>query len=115
MVSIRNGEIEPRSMDFIEQARKLEWYKPGEEPGIDDRPTDSALKMRLPGGGSPDLVMAHVYANLALREVFHFDKPEAMFPKESMGDVFGYGKVFAKDQPQSPLRPDGTMTFGRVR
>ncbi len=115
MVAIRNKEIEPRSRDFIEQARKLEWYKPGEEPGISDRPSDASLKMRLPGGGSPDIVMAHVYANLALREVFTFDKPEDLFAKGSYGDEFGYGKVFAKDESggMTTVFGDGTMRLGR--
>lgn len=114
MIAVRNGDILPRSRDFLDQARKLEWYKPGEEPGLSDRPTDASLKMRLPGGGSPDIVMAHVYANLALREVFHYDKPEDLFPKGSLGDIFGYEKVFAPTPSgESVVDGSGVAHYGR--
>lgn len=102
-VALRNGELAIRSKDTLEQMRKLEWYKPGEQVNITDRPSDRELKMRLPGGGSPDQVMSLAYSWLALDEVFHYDKPEDLFPKGSLGDIFGYGKVFAKDQPNTSL------------
>lgn len=115
-IAVLNGDIEIRDRDTIDQMRRLEWYKPGEEPGVKDRPVDAALRMRLPGGGSPDLVMATAYAWLALREVFHYEKPEDLFPKGSMGDIFGYGKIFAKpDGPTTLPTVNGTPTYGRVR
>lgn len=113
-IALINGEIELRDRDTLDQMRRLEWYKPGEEPGVKDRPSDAELKMRLPGGGSPDLVMATAYAWLALDEVFKYDKPEDLFPKGSLGDIFGYGKTFAKPTEGTNLpQVNGQVLIGR--
>lgn len=111
-IALINGDIEIRDRMTVDQMRRLEWFKPGEEPGVKDRPRDADLRMRLPGGGSPDATMGTAYAWLALREVFHYDKPEDLFPKGSLGDIFGYEKVFA---PKSNGVTVGNVVIGRTR
>jgi hypothetical protein len=49
------GSYEIRSRTLWDQMRNLQFYAKGEEPGKSDRQRDEALRVRLPGGGSPDL------------------------------------------------------------
>lgn len=114
-IAVLNGDIEIRDRTTLDEMRRLVWFKPGEEPGIKDRPRDADLRMRLPGGGSPDAVMGTAYAWLALREVYHYDVPEDLYPKGSLGDIFGYGKVFAKPLPESMVNANGVASFLRKR
>jgi hypothetical protein len=84
------GSYEIRSRTLWDQMRNLQFYAKGEEPGVSDRQRDEALRVRLPGGGSPDLVMALAYAWLAVREVVHYEKPKPKWEKGTLGDLLGH-------------------------
>lgn len=88
--AVLGGEMELRSRTLWDQMRKLQFFAKGEEPGVSDRIRDENLRIRLPGGGSPDLVMALAYAWLAQREVVHYEKPKPKYPKGSMGELMGH-------------------------
>jgi hypothetical protein len=77
--AVLDQEIVIRSSALLAQMRKLEFYAKGEEPGVGDRARDEKLQIRLPGGGSPDMVMAAAYAWLGNNEVVHFDRPKRKF------------------------------------
>lgn len=111
-IAIINGDIEIRDRMTVDQMRRLEWFKPGEEPGVKDRPRDAELRMRLPGGGSPDATMGTAYAWLALGEVHHFDKPADLFPPDSPGKLFGYDKIFGQPDSGAAIQV-GSGTYGR--
>lgn len=73
--SVRADEITLRSTSLMDQMSRLQWSAPNEIRDIEDRVGDSKLRMKLPGGGSPDLVMACAFALHAWREVVHFIPP----------------------------------------
>lgn len=88
--AVMDGEFEIRSTTLWDQMQKLQFYAKGEEAGVTDRARDEALRVKLPGGGSPDLVMALAYAWLSCREVVHYAPPKPKYEKGTLGDVLGH-------------------------
>jgi hypothetical protein len=80
--AVIDRELVIRSTWLLDQMARLQFFAPGEEPGVNDRARDEKLKIRLPGGGSPDLVMALAYAWLGVSEVVHFTPPKPRFVPE---------------------------------
>lgn len=107
-LAAKQGHMLLRSQQTIEQMGKLQWVSKAEEGGADREP-DERLKMKLQGGGSPDLVMAAMYANFALSQVHQFEKPEPVFMPGSYGDVFGLEKTLPE-----LFKPKSQATFIRV-
>lgn len=87
--AIRNRTLDLRSTTTIEQMAKLQWRGPSSEERTLEREPDERLKIKLSGGGSPDLVMATAYANMALECVHQFVKPSPRFQPGSFGDMMG--------------------------
>ncbi|MCC6295413.1 MAG: hypothetical protein IT469_01760 [Pseudomonadales bacterium] len=99
-LAVLNRQLELRSHELIRQMRILQWFARGEEPGKTDRARDEQLKIRLPGGGSPDLVMAAAYAWHARMEVTHFERPKTEpYAPGTLGDIFGFNKEAAAKAP----------------
>jgi phage terminase large subunit-like protein len=88
--------LEVRDDSVIDQMGRLKYHNPTEITQ-GQRLEDFRLKIKLSGGGSPDLVMALCYAWHALSEVHHFEKPEPLFPPGSMGEALGYEKLFTEE------------------
>ena len=55
-----------------------------------ERPEDVELKIKLDGGGSPDLVMALTYAWLGINEISHFTKPKPKYAPRALGTLLGH-------------------------
>ena len=91
--AVLNDELEIRSRTLWEQMKNLQFFAKGEEAGVTDRLRDENLRIRLPGGGSPDLVMALAYAWMAQGEVFHYEKPKPKWEKGTLGDLLGHEKL----------------------
>lgn len=80
------------SEPLLNQMGKLKWVPRNTKADQQERVQDDALKIKLVGGGSPDLVMAWLYAWYALSQVYLFDKPEPAFKPGTYGEVFGLDK-----------------------
>lgn len=70
---------------------------------------DDDLDIKLQGGGSPDLVMAAMYAWTAVTEMMKYDKPTPKYPAGTLGDVLGHEELEGEDE--APLyTPQPQMT-----
>ena len=86
--AIADKKIILRDRETIRQVGKLQWVpknKAADPAEVDDK----GLKMKLSGGGSPDLAMALAYAWLAAEEVPKFEKPKLALPAHSLGAILG--------------------------
>jgi hypothetical protein len=82
-----------RSKITIEQMRRTVWYSPREKTAGADRSRDEALQIKLNGGGSPDLVIAAMYAYYAgAFEAVHFPKPPKPFAEGTYGALLGWNE-----------------------
>ncbi len=91
-IAIRQGDIEIRSHNLIDQLSKLQ-FKPRTSIDPEDA-TDQDMQVKLAGGGSPDLVMALAYALHACREVEHFPAPAPVYAHGTAGDILDHADVF---------------------
>lgn len=94
--AVRADEITLRSTTLMDQMSRLQWSAPNEVRDIEDRVGDSKLRMKLPGGGSPDLVMACAFALHAWREVVHYDHPKTNYGPGTYGEVLGHNDLLKK-------------------
>jgi hypothetical protein len=85
-------EIELRSQPLIDQMAQLEWWSPKDEDGM--KADDSTLKMRLSGGGSPDLVRGLEYAWHGVSERGRFMAEQQKWAETTKGAAFGHDKDF---------------------
>jgi phage terminase large subunit-like protein len=88
--AIADGSLVMRSRETLEQMRSLEFYSPKEDADKGSRVRDQELKIRLPGGGSPDLVMGTAYAWLAAGEVSKFEEKKPKYGPGTYGAVLGH-------------------------
>lgn len=102
--AIRQGDIEIRSSDAIDQLSKLQFKPKGAiEP---DEALDSDMQVKLAGGGSPDLVMALAYAYHACHEVDFYPAPPMKYAHGSAGDILNHAELIDDEQQEaSPYRP----------
>lgn len=106
-LAIRQGDIAVRSKQLIDQLSKLQFKaRTSIEP---EDALDEDMKVKLAGGGSPDLVMACAYANHACDEVDHFPVIAPTYPEGSLGDILGHDEVF-EDEPAQPYKPGTPRT-----
>ena len=90
--AIRAGDVLFRSRALLDQLRRLQ-YAP--QTSIDpDAALDKHLRIRLSGGGSPDLVMAAGYAYHAAGQVGYFDAPAPRFKPGSLGQILNHGDLY---------------------
>lgn len=82
-----------RSRALLTQMSRLQFRESTPLP-TGDRREDRDLKVHLPGGGSPDLVMAAAYAYFASTQVHHYVKPKSEIIPGSLGDILGHATTF---------------------
>lgn len=88
--AVRDLAVLIRSRPLLQQMRKIQYKaKSSVEP---QAATDDDLRVKVAGGGSPDLVMAAAYAYHAIEEVGYFEEPEPVAPPGSLGDVLGHNE-----------------------
>lgn len=103
-IAVQDQTVELRSLSLMEQMQKLEFYAKGEDGGVKDRARDEALRVRIPGGGSPDLVMGAAYAWLGIREVAHFAPPPSPYAPDSLGAILEHEFPGGNRQTGASLR-----------
>jgi hypothetical protein len=85
-LAIVQDQLDLRSQPLMEQMTKLVFHE--RTTTNDERQGDDKLRVKLLGGGSPDLVYACSHAWHGVREVPNFVKPpKAAFPPGSMGSI----------------------------
>jgi hypothetical protein len=91
--AVLDRQVIIRSKITIEQMRRTVWYSPREKTAGADRSRDEALQIKLNGGGSPDLVIAAMYAYYAgAFEAVHFPKPPKPFAEGTYGALLGWNE-----------------------
>ncbi len=84
--------------ELIDQMSRLVYANPSEDrAGV--KLGDAALKLKLRGGGSPDLVMALMYANMALSEAVHFPPDPEPYQPGTWGELMGHAEHEAEERP----------------
>lgn len=86
-LAVRDDSIDLRSRALMQQMGKLQYRAPEREQKTGEREPDTELKMKLIGGGSPDLVKACAFTWHACREIIHYDKPTPAYPEDSLGEL----------------------------
>lgn len=104
--AVLDGSVLIRSRVLLEQMGKLQFRESTPSPD-GTRRSDEDLKVRLAGGGSPDLVMAAAYSWLANQQVIHFPREVDPFPPGSLGDILGHRDTHTTGKP-------GNVWAGRV-
>lgn len=98
-IAVAEQRIVIHSKMLVDQMRKMVFIDRSQATsGI--RSPDEGLKMRLLGGGSPDMVKALAYAWLGCTELVHYEPPAPKIVRGTMADVLGYAKLdddFAED------------------
>lgn len=89
-----------RSRMLLAQMSRLQFRESTPLP-TGDRREDRDLKVHLPGGGSPDLVMAAAYALFASTQVEHYPKPAPEIIPGTLGDLLGHGSTFDPEPNRS--------------
>lgn len=90
-------DYECRDDSIIDQMMRLKYHSRTELTS-GERGDDFRLKIKVSGGGSPDLVMAKCYARHACDEVEHFIEEKPMFEEGSMGAALGYEALFRENK-----------------
>jgi hypothetical protein len=83
--AVRQKRVALRAESLVEQMTKLIWATKGRANQDGEREPDERHRMKLIGGGSPDLVMAAAYACFALTQVYDFIPEQPALPAGSMG------------------------------
>lgn len=84
---VRDRAVEIRSHALLDQMGRLQLVPKGVITN-GERDPDETLKLKLRGGGSPDLCVALMYALRALREVYVYDESPPAFAPGSYGQIF---------------------------
>ncbi len=95
-LATQEGRIDWNTQSTIDQARKMKWVDPRLTP-TDDRVKDYELKIKLDGGGSPDEVMALMYAWHALNELPKYKKPDVLFLEGTLGAILGHNEFLIEE------------------
>jgi len=86
-LAVQRNEVEIRSEQLLDQMSRLQFRDTLRDQ--DERAEDEKLRVKLAGGGSPDLVMGLCYAWHGIREVGKFDVPDKpKYPPGSFGEMF---------------------------
>lgn len=107
--AVIDGSYTIRSKTTLEQMMRLQWHSRREDSNPDDRDRDDALKVKLPGGGSPDLVMAACYAWMGVREVMRFDPPKPKYAPGTLGHALGHNEWEGRNSDGPPRGVIGTF------
>lgn len=78
-----------RSTVLIDQLARCMFYSPHEKTS-DDKVADEGLKIKLSGGGSPDLVMAAAYAWAAVQEMPRQEVKRKPYAGNTLGAILGH-------------------------
>lgn len=108
--AVIDGSYTIRSRTTLEQMLRLQWHSKREDSNPDERDRDDALKVKLPGGGSPDLVMAACYTWMAVREVMRFDPPAPKYAPGTLGAILGHDEFEGRG---GAINPAVVGTFAR--
>ncbi len=87
--AIIEKRLDLRSGTLIDQLKRCQFYSPKEKT-TEDRVGDESLKIKLIGGGSPDLVMALAYALAAVAEMPLHPKPVPRYAPGTWGEIFDH-------------------------
>jgi len=91
--AVMDRQVIIRSRPTIDQMRRTVWYSQRERTAGADRSRDEQLQIKLNGGGSPDLVIAAMYAYYgAAFEQVHFPKPPEPYAPNTLGAIFGWNE-----------------------
>lgn len=89
--------------ELIDQMGRLIYANPSEDrAGV--KLGDEGLKIKLRGGGSPDLCMALMYANMALEEVVHFPPEPAPYAPGTWGELLDHDAFEAEQRGPGAFR-----------
>jgi hypothetical protein len=88
--AVMQQAVELRSPALIEQMSRTEFREPRSQQSDFERREDTALKVKLAGGGSPDLVMAAVYGWLGVQTMMTFAKPKPAYDPDTLGAILGH-------------------------
>lgn len=91
--AVRTKVLDLKSITLVEQMARVQWRGSTTEARTMEREPDERLKMKLSGGGSPDLVKACAYANLALECVHLFEQPLPKLAPNSLGAIAGLDEL----------------------
>lgn len=87
-LAVRQKAVVLRSKALVAQMARLQFSRP--EARADEPARDEALRMRLPGNESPDLVMGACYGWKAIRENPFFPPTKPLYEKGTLGDLLGH-------------------------
>lgn len=103
--AVRIKRLDLRSTTLVEQLAKVQWRGSTAEARTMEREPDERLKMKLSGGGSPDLAWACGYANLALECVHEFEQERPKLPPGSLGMIAGLPELLPEVYGSSNKSP----------
>lgn len=104
-LAVADSDILLRDPLLIQQMQKMYF---GHKKNIEEyEVTDDDLDIKLSGGGSPDLVMACMYALRAHRDLALFEPPKRGYDRYTLGDILGHEELEDEDpvffrEPTSP-------------
>lgn len=107
-LAVLEDDLDLRSEQLIAQMARTEFREARSTVANPERREDAELKIKLAGGGSPDLVMALVYAWLGVREVALFPKPKEPYAPGTYGADFGHDELEGRQDPAHQV-----ATWGR--
>lgn len=103
---VRERRLDVRCAQTIEQMGRLVYVDRTTDANAGLKSSDEQLGMKLMGGGSPDLVMALMYAVHGLFEVDHFHETAPKVTAGSYADIFGAAPGLPDDE-----RPEGGIVM----
>lgn len=97
--AVREKKIELRSEIIVDEMGRVIWSdKTYDSTG--ERSRDEDLRVKLVGGGSPDLTMATAYAWLGCEEVHRFERGPQLYAKGTLGDILGHNEEILREQAE---------------
>lgn len=97
--AVIENRLELRSEALIDQLSRCTFYSP-KEKGHEDKVADEGLKIKLTGGGSPDLVMALAYALAAVAEMPRQEIRRKPYAPDTLGAILGHNALEGLDEPE---------------
>lgn len=89
--AVIDDRLDLRSETLIDQLGRCQFYSPHEKT-TEERVGDEALKIKLTGGGSPDLVMALAYALAAVSEMPMTERKRKPYAPDTLGAILGHNE-----------------------
>jgi hypothetical protein len=87
--AIMDERIEVRSPVLRDQLRRCQFYSP-QEKTTEDRVGDERMKIKLIGGGSPDLMIALGLALMAVQEMPRQEVKRKKYAPDTLGAILGH-------------------------